>query len=261
MKRCPPLFVSHGSPMLAVEPGLAATFLSSLGERLERPKAILVVSAHWETVEPTVSTAEHPATIHDFGGFPKALYQLQYPALGAPELAATVVQQLTKANLTVRTDPARGLDHGAWVPLRLIYPNADIPVAQLSIQTHLEPAHHLKVGEALAPLVDQGVLILTSGSATHNLSALRRQDSEEAPPIWVTEFDGWLKENLQKGDIEALLDYRTRAPYANRNHPSQEHLLPLFVALGAGTNAHLLHSSYTYGVLSMAVYSFSPMRV
>jgi 4,5-DOPA dioxygenase extradiol len=256
MNRFPALFVSHGSPMLAVEPGLAADFLRSLGGRLERPKAILVVSAHWETAEPTVSTAEHPATIHDFGGFPKALYQLLYPALGAPELADTVVQLLTKANLTVRTDPARGLDHGAWVPLRLIYPDADIPVAQLSIQPHLGPAHHLKVGEALAPLVDQGMLILASGSATHNLGALRAQEGKTALPVWVNEFDCWLKENLQKGDVEALLDYRSRAPYAHRNHPSEEHLLPLFVALGAGKEAHLLHSSYTYGVLSMAVYNF-----
>jgi 4,5-DOPA dioxygenase extradiol len=255
MNRFPSIFVSHGSPMLAVEPGAAAEFLSSLGRKLERPKAILVVSAHWETAEPTVSTAENPATIHDFGGFPKALYQLQYPALGAPELASAVVQHLTKANLPARTDPTRGMDHGAWVPLRLIYPNADIPVTQLSIQTHLGAAHHLKVGEALSPLLDQGVLILASGSATHNLGELRRQAAEEAP-TWVIEFDRWLREALHKKDVEALLDYRTRAPYAQHNHPSEEHLLPLFVALGTGRDAELLHSSYTYGVLSMSAYSF-----
>jgi len=256
MSGFPAVFVSHGSPMLALEPGAATDFLAHLGQVLGRPRAILVVSAHWESPVATVSTAAQPATIHDFGGFPEALYRLQYPAPGAPDLAASGVRLLEAADIPVRTHPTRGLDHGAWVPLLRMFPEAKIPVTQLSIQTHLGPAYHLRLGRALAPLREEGVLILASGSATHNLYEFRGQHLDAPPPAWVTRFDRWLAEALQQRDLDALVHYRTLAPEAGRNHPTEEHLLPLFVALGAGGAPVLLHSSYTYGVLSMAVYGF-----
>ncbi len=257
MKPMPALFISHGAPTLALGPSAAHDFLQGLGSLVERPRAILVVSAHWESPQPLVSTAPNPATIHDFYGFPKALYQVQYPAPGAPDLAHDVVALLCAANFTPQIHPTRGLDHGAWVPLMLAYPQADIHVTQLSVQTHLGPAHALQLGRALAPLTQQGVLIMGSGSATHNLEELYRGAEPMAPPSWVTEFEEWLTAKLLAQDTTALLNYREQAPYAQRNHPTEEHLLPLFVALGASTGkTQILHSSYSYGVLSMAVYYF-----
>lgn len=254
----PAVFVSQGAPTLALEAGAAHAFLRHLGQNLERPRAILCVSAHWETAGPTVSTAVWPRTIHNFGGFPDALYQLRYPAPGAPELARQVVELLRAAGLAALSDPERGLDHGAWVPLLLMYPDADIPVVQLSIQSHIGPAQHLAVGRALAALREQGVLILASGSATHNLGAFRTYRGDDVPE-WVVRFDRWLAQALAAGDTEALLAYRQLAPEAVRNHPSEEHLLPLFVALGAGGPRPViqqLHASYTCGILSMAAYAF-----
>lgn len=235
-------------------------FLAGLGQQLERPKAILCISAHWNTSYPIVSAASLPQTIHDFSGFPRELYQMQYPAKGAPNLAAKVVDLLNAAGIQSDIHPNRGLDHGAWNPLMLIYPDADVPVTQLSIQAHLSPAHHLAVGQALQPLRNEGVLVLASGSATHNLGKLGGYSYNAAPPEWVEQFADWLTDAVTKGKFEELLNYRAKAPYAIDNHPTDEHLLPLFVALGAGgktANGNLLHSSFTYGLLSMAAYSFS----
>lgn len=259
MDRMPSLFVSHGSPMLAIEAVAANDFLRGLGAGIGKPTAVLIVSAHWEAHAPTVSAAPRPETIHDFSGFPPALYEIVYPAPGAPNLADRVVALLSAAGIESAVDPGRGLDHGAWVPLRLMFPDADIPVAQLSVQPRGGPAHHLRLGEVLKPLRDEGVLIVGSGSLTHNLYELRRTDTEAPVPEWVSQFGDWVAAAVADGRNEDLLGYRALAPHAADNHPSEEHLLPLFVALGAGddrTAGRRLHTSHTYGVLAMDAYDF-----
>lgn len=255
----PALFLSHGAPTLALEPGPTRGFLADLGAALPRPRAILVVSAHWETVAPAVNTAAQPETIHDFYGFPKALYEMRYPAPGAPELAQRVRGLLLEAGIPATGVPDRGLDHGAWVPLLLMYPAADIPVMQLAVQTKLGPAHHLRLGEALRPLRDEGVLIIGSGSATHNLGEFGSHRYDSPPPDWVSAFNDWLTETIAAGRTAELLDYRRLAPQAARNHPTEEHLLPLFAAYGAGmpgVQPQHIHSGYTYGVIGMDAWRF-----
>ena len=255
----PSLFLSHGAPTLPLTDTPARSFLNGLGGRLPRPRAILVVSAHWETESPVVSAVERNDTIHDFYGFPRPLYELTYPAPGAPSLAVQVAELLRAAGLSCGIDKARGLDHGAWVPLLLMYPEADIPVLQLSIQPHLGPAHHLSMGRALERLRDEGVLIIGSGSLTHDLSEFRGQALDAPTPDWVTRFADWLRDKLDAAKTDDLVDYRRQAPFAVKNHPSDEHLVPLFAALGAaGTSwrAERLHASATYGILRMDVYAF-----
>lgn len=260
MTGLPTLFVSHGSPMLALEDSPASQFLQQLGGTLPRPRAILVASAHWESRGgPAVSLAQQPETIHDFGGFPPALYELQYPAPGAPELAGQAAGMLEQAGFTVGRNAGRGLDHGAWVPLRLMYPQADIPVTQVTVMRGASPAEHEKLGKALASLRDAGVLVIGSGSLTHNLYELRGGDIDAPVPPWVSEFGTWMMASLRDNRRDALLDYRAQAPHASRNHPTEEHLLPLFVAMGAageGAQAERIHASHEYGVLAMDVYSF-----
>lgn len=259
MKRQPALFVSHGSPTLPLEQSAATDFLRSLGPALGRPEAILMVSAHWDTERPAVSAARQPETIHDFFGFPPALYRLHYPAPGAPKLAGRVASLLEAGGFNAEIDPGRGLDHGAWTPLILMYPDADIPVAQFSIQSHLGPEHHLRIGEALRPLRDEGVLIFGSGGATHNLRELSRQRGNPVPQPWTVEFNDWLADALTSRRTGDLVAYRDRAPHAVRNHPTDEHLIPLFVALGAGDPGgatQRLHSSIESGVISMDAYRF-----
>jgi len=250
------IFISHGSPDLPLRPSLTRDFILQLGQKLEKPKAILVISAHWNSNSNLVSATINPKTIHDFVGFPSELYQLNYPAPGAPQLAHRTHDLLKQKGFASEIVTDRGLDHGAWNPLMLIYPEADIPVTQLSIQPHQDATYHYRLGQALAPLKEEGVLILASGSATHNLWEIGKYAT---PPNWVVEFSDWLSEKLLTGDWQALLDYENLAPYAKRNHPTSEHLLPLFVAMGAsgeGSKAVQLHSSYTYGVLSMAAFAF-----
>ena len=254
----PPIFISHGSPMLMFEPVQARSFLGRLGAELSRPRAIISVSAHWETAAPRASVALRPPTIHDFGGFPDELYQVQYPAPGAPDAARRAVQLLSEAGFSATVDGTRGLDHGSWVPLALMYPDANVPVAQLSIQTPLGPAHHVAVGRALAPLCEEDVLVLASGGATHNLMMIERGRHDD-PPAWAQEFDDWLAGALEAGDEARLVAYRRQAPYAREAHPRDEHLLPVFVAFGAGgpgAKARALHRSFTHGGLSMAAYAF-----
>jgi 4,5-DOPA dioxygenase extradiol len=254
----PAVFVSHGAPTLAVEQNETVEFLKRLGGEWGRPEAILCVSAHWNTEAPAVSAAERPETIHDFGGFPEELYRMRYPAPGAPGLAGRVRQLLGEAGIACTVSPTRGLDHGAWVPLKLVYPEADVPVTQLSVQPSLGTGHHLRLGRALAPLREEGVLILATGSATHNLSRIGRG---EVPPEWAREFDEWLFGKISEGALEELLDYRRLAPHAAVAHPTDEHLLPLFVAMGAGSSGSEprgrgLHRGWTWGSLSMAAYGF-----
>ncbi|PZV01151.1 MAG: dioxygenase [Leptolyngbya sp.] len=256
MASLPSLFVSHGAPDLPLRVGPTQDFLRSLLQTMPKPKAILAISAHWLTAQPTVSATEQPKTIHDFGGFPQALYQLNYPAPGDPKLAEQVIFRLTEAGFSARVNRDRGFDHGVWTPLILAAPEATIPVVQLSLQPHETPLHHYQLGQALAPLRDEGVLIFANGAATHNLGAFDGNYSA-VPPNWATAFDDWLAEAIATKDIPALLNYRQHAPYAAQNHPSEEHLLPLFVALGAGGLGQQIHHGFTYGAFSMAAYQFN----
>jgi 4,5-DOPA dioxygenase extradiol len=251
----PTLFVSHGSPMLFLEKDLPArSFLAGLGAVIPTPKAIVAVSAHWNTERPAVSTTARPETIHDFYGFPEALYRLHYDAPGAPELAEKV-GQLTGA---VRAE--YGLDHGAWVPAMLGWPKADIPIFQLSVQPYLKPAHHIALGRKLAALRDENILVMGSGSATHNLRRLVRGAHDTPPEPWARAFDDWVADKVEQGDEAALANYRSEAPHAREAHPTDEHFLPLHVAYGAagpGARGKALHRSFTSGNLSMAAYSFA----
>ncbi len=254
----PTVFVSHGPPTLAVEPVAAHDFLRRLGAELAPPDGVLCVSAHWETPRPRVGAAAKPATIHDFHGFPEALYRLRYPAPGAPDVARRVAALLAAAGLDCDLDGERGLDHGAWVPLMLMFPDAGVPVAQLSIQPQGDGAHHLALGRALAPLRAERVLVMGSGNATHNLR--ERGDRDDPPVAWARAFDDWLEAAAEAGREDALVDYLETAPEAARNHPSADHYLPLLVAFGAagpGARGRRLHGSFTYATLSMAAFAFS----
>lgn len=262
MSTLPSLFVSHGAPNLVLGTTPARQFLSGLGSLLpQRPEAIVMVSAHWETATPTVSAPLINETIHDFGGFERELYTLRYPAPGSPETAHRIASLLRAAGLSTAIDVQRGLDHGAWVPLMLAWPQADIPVIQMSVQTDAGVDHHLAVGAALAPLRSEGVLIIGSGSFTHDLRSYlpHRHDATAAEPDWVSRFANWMDDAILSNDLAALRDYRETAPDAARNHPTEEHLVPLFVALGAGgpaAQARTLHRSTTHGVLRMDAYAF-----
>lgn len=254
------LFVPHGSPMFALEPGAAGAAMSAAAARLGAPRAIIVVSPHWETAIPTVGTASRLATIHDFGGFDPRLYQMQYPASGCAEGAAQVAKLLRADGLDVTLDEQRGLDHGAWIPLRQMFPDANVPVIPLSLQHHGGPQHAYRIGQALAPLTQEGFLVIGSGNVTHNLRDWQVVASSGArTPGYVHGFSDWLAERLAARDIEALLDYRRCHPDGVRAHPRDEHLLPLFTALGAaGPDAQpeAFHRGVTDGVIAMDGYAF-----
>ena len=256
--RMPTIFISHGAPNLELARPPVAQFLAGLTRKIPRPDAILCVSAHWETGQPTVSAVKQPEVIYDFFGFQEKLYSLTYPAPGSPELANNVVDVLAANNVTAQIDHTRGLDHGAWVPLRLMYPEADIPVVQLSVQSGLDPVHHMGLGQKLSPLRDQRVLIMGSGGATHNLGEFHNYPIDAKPASEATAFDIWLEQCITHGNDAALLQYKKHGPHAHWNHPSNEHFLPLFVALGAAEadSGQPLHKSFTYGVLSMAAYAW-----
>lgn len=255
----PVLFLSHGAPTLPLDAGETGAAWRKLGEQLPKPSAILVISAHWETHIATISRAVQPETIHDFSGFPEELYRLHYPAPGAPRMAELAAELLQQSCIAVQLDDSHGLDHGAWVPLSIMFPQADIPVAQLSLQPQRDPAWHLAVGRALQPLREQDVLIVGSGAITHNLGAVFRHPQGEPTPAWVTEFRDWIADRISAGDVDALSAYRTLAPHAVQNHPTDEHLLPLFVAMGAASkleNAHHMNAVTTFGILSMDAWLF-----
>jgi len=246
----PSLFLSHGSPLTLIEKNSAGRkFMSKLGQELPRPKAILVISAHWESRNLMVTGAKKMATIHDFYGFPQELFDMSYPADGAVD----VVQRLGQL-LKVDVEPVRGLDHGAWTPLVLMYPDADIPVAQLSLQSQETPATLYQIGQQLRVLREEGVLILASGSVTHNLREIRRNTT--IPDNWAQAYEDWFVEKLDAGDKEGLLKAHTEAPNFIRAHPRDEHWLPLYIAMGAGDKPTLLHRGFEHGNLSMAAVRF-----
>jgi 4,5-DOPA dioxygenase extradiol len=227
------LFVPHGAPTFASAPGAAGEALARLGRSLARPRAVIVVSPHWDTPTPRVGGALAPETIHDYWGFPRELYALRYPAPGHYCVASEARDALEDAGFAATIDLDRGLDHGAWVPLRYLFPNADVPVVPLSVQSRLGPAHHLALGQALAPLTATGVLVVASGNLTHNLGDFMDSLRGARTPDYVDAFPDWIAERIAARDLDALLDYRQRAPGARQAHPSDEHLLPLFVAIGA----------------------------
>ncbi|MFK0087735.1 DODA-type extradiol aromatic ring-opening family dioxygenase [Pseudomonas sp. NPDC090755] len=252
----PSLFISHGSPMLALEPAASGPALARLAAELPRPKAIVVVSAHWESHELLVSSSAAPATWHDFGGFPAALYAVQYPAPGDPALAQRLSELLCAAGLPARLDPQRPFDHGTWVPLSLMYPKADIPVVQVSLPTRLGPKLQEQVGRALAGLREENILLIGSGSITHNLGELDWHAGPESVEPWALAFRDWMVDKLTANDTPALHDYRQQAPFAVRSHPSDEHLLPLYFARGAGGRFGIAHQGFTLGALGMDIYRF-----
>ena len=257
MNVAPVLFVSHGAPTFALDPGVLGPRLRTLGAQLTGVKAILVVSAHWQTRGVRVMTSAAPATMHDFGGFDPALYELQYPVAGHPKLAQEAGQLLADAGFEVAFDAQRGLDHGAWVPLRHLLPDANVPVFQVSMPSGLDPAGALRLGRALAPLRARGVLIVGSGSLTHNLYELEDPGADAAG--YAREFAGWVRKAVIADEVDALVNYRREAPHAARAHPTDEHYLPLLVAAGALAHdeiAEVLDGGVTYGVLSMESYAW-----
>ncbi len=253
-ERMPVVFASHGAPDALLKAKDTVECWREIGESIPRPSAILAVSAHWEESQPTVSLASHPETIHDFHGFSQELYGLKYPAKGAPAIAERAASLISSKGMTPGYHPDRGLDHGAWVPLYAMYPNADVPVFQLSLAKNKGPEFHLELGRALTPIRDEGVLIVCSGAITHNFAWLDWSEKPMSSPH-AEAFSDWLGERLTKEDIEALLDYRS-SPYGAASHPSEDHILPLFAALGAaGAGApRRYRPSYTYGALSMDAY-------
>jgi 4,5-DOPA dioxygenase extradiol len=251
------VFISHGSPMHALQPGAAGAAWKALGERLPRPKAILIASAHWETNLPMLTGSDKPETIHDFYNFPEPLYRLRYPAPGAPEVAKRAQSLLKDAGFTAAIDGCRGLDHGAWSPLLYMYPDADIPVVQISVQPEPGPGHHVALGTSLRKLSAEGVLIIGSGHMTHNLRDWAR--GQGAPAPYAREFQAWVFDKLKAKDWETLVDYRSRSPHGVRAHPTDEHFLPLFFALGAASEKakpERVYDAIDSGVLAMDAYLF-----
>ena len=244
--------------MHALEPGPAGEAWRALGGRIGKPRAVLVASAHWETSLPMLTGAAQPQTIHDFYNFPEPLYRLRYPAPGAPWLAQRAQSLLKDAGISASIDGTRGLDHGAWAPLLHAYPEADVPVVQISVQPALGPRHHVAVGAALKPLSEEGVLIMGSGHLTHNLRDWARGRGRPEP--YAREFQAWVFDRLSAKDRESLIDYRSASPHGVRAHPTEEHFLPFFFALGAaGAEAQpeRVYDAIDSGVLAMDAYVFN----
>ena len=254
MERYSSLFLSHGAPTLPISDIPARDFLRELGGTLPRPRAIVALSPHWVTAGVEVKSPARYRTWHDFGGFPEELYQIQYTPEGEPAVAARVLELLQEAGIEVRASTDTRLDHGVWVPLMLAWPAADIPVVQVS-STVDTPRAYYDLGRALRPLAREGVLVLGSGGAVHNLGALNWSGAGPVP-AWAKEFDDWVDHRLGTGDWDALRDYREQAPQAERAHPTEDHFLPLFFAGGAGGASAPLHRSFSYGSLGMGAYGF-----
>jgi 4,5-DOPA dioxygenase extradiol len=253
----PIYFISHGAPDLILRDAPASRFMKGFSLPLEEAKAILVISAHWETEAVAVTASELPGTMHDFYGFPEELYRVTYPVKGDRGVAERIVALLRTQNITATLDNARGLDHGAWMPLILMAPKLALPVLQISIQPHHTPEQHYRLGQALATLRQEGVIIMGSGNITHNIRAALHQHDNTAVQ-YAQAFDSWAHDALMKRDDDRLLRWKEEAPHAAWNHPTNDHILPLFVTLGAsiGEPTQRIHHSFDYGVLSMGAYRF-----
>ena len=260
----PALFVSHGAPLFAIDAGTTGPALTQWGASLKAQypglRGVVIMSPHWMARSAQVMTGPQPATWHDFGGFPPALYELQYPAAGSPTLAQEVLGLLRTAGVAARGDTARPFDHGAWVPLMHLFPQADVPVVQVALPVGAGPAEVYALGAALRSLRSQGVLVVGSGSMTHNLAEFFGGEREPAP--YVLEFSRWIESALARGDMKALLNYRSEAPHASRAHPTEDHFLPIFFALGAAgddLHANYLSREVMYGILSMDAFALEPV--
>ncbi|AMO21710.1 class III extradiol ring-cleavage dioxygenase [Ramlibacter solisilvae] len=258
LDRLPSIFISHGSPTFAIDAGRAGPQLAALGQRLPRPAAVLVLSPHWITRGVRVTTSTAPETIHDFGGFPEALYRIEYPAPGSPGHATRALELLDADGWQPAADERRGLDHGAWVPLLHLFPHAQVPVIQVSMPHDLDAAGALRLGRTLAPLAGEGVLIVGSGSITHNLREVR-WDNSDPGTSYAGEFVAWARHAVDTHDEAALVDYLQSAPHARRAHPTPDHYLPLPFAFGAADKAapvQVIDGGMTFGVLAMDSYVF-----
>ncbi len=254
------LFVPHGAPTFALNPGAVGAAMSDMVQKLSTPRAIVVVSPHWDTRIPTVSVATQLETIHDFAGFPEALYKIQYPATGCPEVAKEVATALRSAGMAVDDSSQHGLDHGAWQPLRQMFPDADVPIVPLSMQTHAGPEHAFRVGQALSVLAEKNIWVIASGNITHNLRDWHVAASTKGQtPAYVQHFADWVNTQLMANDVSALLNYRQHAADGRQAHPSEDHLLPLYVALGAagaGATPQAFYRGVSDYVIAMDGYAF-----
>lgn len=250
--KLPALFISHGAPTLAIEQSATTSALARIGQNLPKPRAIVIMSAHWQSAKLEISSNPQPKTWHDFSGFAPELYDLQYPASGQPALAETLAQQLTARGITCSVNPVRACDHGVWAPLRHLYPEADVPIVQVSLPQHYDSVACYQLGAQLAHLRDEKILVIGSGNITHNLQALRWEaDSIDQA---AKSFKQWLLQQL-KIDIPTALDWQQYPEYKDI-HPSDEHLLPLFFALGAGQRVSVVHQSTAHHSLGMDIYRF-----
>ncbi|MEW9702500.1 class III extradiol ring-cleavage dioxygenase [Paenibacillus sp. SI8] len=252
-----PIFVGHGSPMMAIQQTPCTDFLLAYGNKLA-PKAIVIFTAHWETEVLTISSTDDVyETIYDFGGFPKELYQIQYPAKGSTELASALADRFQAKGIAANLDTQRGLDHGSWVPLSRMFPTPACPVVQVSVHPYLSPAEQYRIGEALRGLDQADILIIGSGATVHNLRAINWNATE--PEAWAVAFDDWLVENMEKQHLDALFHYDTQAPHARMAVPRPEHFVPLYIAMGSGDpqrQPQVIHRSYEVGSLSYLSVSF-----
>lgn len=254
----PSLFLSHGAPDLILKTEHPTyRFLQELPHTFPRPDAIVMFSAHWGTEHIMIAQNESYKTIHDFDGFDERLYLMRYAAHGNPELAGMILDLVKKNDSKARLVNNAGLDHGAWIPLMLMYPEPFIPIVEVAIQPNNSPEYHHSLGVSLRELRSQNILVIGSGSLTHNLYKMTWDSDASLPPRWVADFSTWMKDRLESGDQESILQYRTLAPYAQENHPTDEHLMPLFIAMGAGGGeATRIHTASSYGTVMMDAYQF-----
>ncbi|WP_071392718.1 dioxygenase family protein [Bacillus tuaregi] len=257
----PSLFIAHGAPLLAIEENEYTQFLRELGKAWPKPKAVVLFSAHWESVVQKVSDVEEFDTIYDFGGFPEALYRIQYPAKGDQKITEEIKALFAQQRIPFEVDTMRGLDHGAWVVLRMLYPHADIPVISMSVNQRLKPEQHYEIGRALSALREQDILMIGSGGTVHNLRAVNWEMDGKGTEAWAAEFDEWIEQKLTSWETAELFNYETLAPHASFAVPpyGKEHFVPLLYAMGAADaskRAKLLHRSFRYGNLSHSVWQF-----